>query len=99
MDMPDVDYWLRTVCEGLAHVEEAIGAIVSDAADAEAALRSAAKHRRLDRARIVKQVLVEIERKKKVAFSNKYYNTPAKFVCKKGAMMEAVVMIATVEDP
>jgi arginine/ornithine transport system substrate-binding protein len=28
------------------------------------------------------------ERKKKVAFSNKYYNTPAKFVCKKGAMDE-----------
>jgi arginine/ornithine transport system substrate-binding protein len=26
------------------------------------------------------------ERKKKVAFTNKYYNTPAKFVCKKGTM-------------
>jgi arginine/ornithine transport system substrate-binding protein len=29
-----------------------------------------------------------LQRKKKVAFSNKYYQTPAKFVCKKGAMKD-----------
>ena len=28
------------------------------------------------------------ERKKKVAFSDKYYNTPGKFVCKKGTMKD-----------
>ncbi len=37
---------------------------------------------------IVASMSITEERKKKVAFSNKYYNTPAKFVCKKGAMSE-----------
>jgi arginine/ornithine transport system substrate-binding protein len=35
---------------------------------------------------IIASMSVTEERKKKVAFSNKYYNTPAKFVCKKGAI-------------
>ncbi len=35
---------------------------------------------------IIASMSITEERKKKVAFSNKYYNTPAKFVCKKGAM-------------
>ena len=37
---------------------------------------------------IIASMSITEERKKKVAFSNKYYNTPAKFVCKKGAMTE-----------
>ncbi|MBL0713131.1 MAG: ABC transporter substrate-binding protein [Desulfosarcina sp.] len=35
---------------------------------------------------IIASMSITEERKKKVAFSNKYYQTPAKFVCKKGAM-------------
>ena len=35
---------------------------------------------------IIASMSITEERKKKVAFSNKYYNTPAKFVCKKGSM-------------
>ncbi|MDJ0876298.1 MAG: ABC transporter substrate-binding protein [Desulfobacterales bacterium] len=37
---------------------------------------------------IIASMSITEERKKKVAFSNKYYNTPAKFVCAKGAMDE-----------
>jgi arginine/ornithine transport system substrate-binding protein len=37
---------------------------------------------------IIASMSITEERKKKVAFSNKYYNTPAKFVCKKGEMTE-----------
>ena len=37
---------------------------------------------------IIASMSITEERKKKVAFSNKYYQTPAKFVCKKGAMTE-----------
>jgi len=37
---------------------------------------------------IIASMSITEERKKKVAFSNKYYQTPAKFVCKKGAMAE-----------
>lgn len=35
---------------------------------------------------IIASMSITEERKKKVAFTNKYYQTPAKFVCKKGAM-------------
>ena len=35
---------------------------------------------------IVASMSITEERKKKVAFSNKYYHTPAKFICKKGLM-------------
>ncbi len=37
---------------------------------------------------IIASMTITEERKKKVIFSNKYYNTPAKFVCKKGAVKE-----------
>jgi arginine/ornithine transport system substrate-binding protein len=37
---------------------------------------------------IIASMSITEERKKKVAFSNKYYNTPAKFVTAKGAMSE-----------
>ena len=35
---------------------------------------------------IIASMSITEERKQKVAFSNKYYQTPAKFVCKKGAI-------------
>lgn len=35
---------------------------------------------------IIASMSITEERKKKVAFSNKYYQTPAKFICKKGAI-------------
>ncbi len=37
---------------------------------------------------IIASMAITEERKKKVAFSNKYYNTPAKFVTKKGSVKE-----------
>lgn len=37
---------------------------------------------------IIASMSITEERKQKVAFSNKYYQTPAKFVCKKGMMEE-----------
>lgn len=37
---------------------------------------------------IIASMSITEERKKKVAFAGKYYQTPAKFICKKGAMTE-----------
>ena len=37
---------------------------------------------------IIASVSITKERKKKVAFSNKYYQTPAKFICKKNTIKE-----------
>jgi arginine/ornithine transport system substrate-binding protein len=37
---------------------------------------------------IIASMSITEERKKKVAFTNKYYQTPAKFVCKKGSMQD-----------
>jgi len=37
---------------------------------------------------IIASMSITEDRKKKVAFTNKYYQTPAKFVCKKGAIKE-----------
>jgi len=37
---------------------------------------------------IIASMSITEERKKKVAFTNKYYQTPAKFVCKKGMVKE-----------
>jgi arginine/ornithine transport system substrate-binding protein len=37
---------------------------------------------------IIASMSITEERKKKVAFAGKYYQTPAKFVCKKGSMTE-----------
>jgi arginine/ornithine transport system substrate-binding protein len=37
---------------------------------------------------IIASMSITEERKKKVAFSKKYYQTPAKFICKKGTMKE-----------
>ena len=37
---------------------------------------------------IIASMSITEERKKKVAFTNKYYQTPAKFICKKGSLNE-----------
>ncbi len=37
---------------------------------------------------VIASMSITEERKMKVAFSNKYYNTPAKFICKKGDIKE-----------
>ena len=37
---------------------------------------------------IIASMSITEERKKKVAFTNKYYQTPAKFICKKGSMKD-----------
>jgi arginine/ornithine transport system substrate-binding protein len=37
---------------------------------------------------VIASMSITEDRKKKVAFSDKYYNTPGKFVCKKGAMKD-----------
>ena len=47
---------------------------------------------------IIASMSITEERKKKVAFSNKYYNTPAKFVCKKGTTCLPMSMIPNTAD-
>jgi hypothetical protein len=52
---------LRFVGERFRHVQISIGAVVSNAADAETPLRPAAEHRGFDPVRVVKQVVIQIE--------------------------------------